>query len=116
MASTPLKEPDSNDLLWDVVVKATRLLFAVVRGDVGLLVRGNVGRAPYTQAQGVTPDDNETITVTRALYIGGAGDVSAFINSQQVTFKAVPVGTILPVAATAVYATGTTATHIVALY
>jgi hypothetical protein len=49
------------------------------------------------------------------LYVGGTGDVKVdLVGGGTVTFKAVPVGTILPVQVTKVYATGTTATFLVA--
>jgi hypothetical protein len=51
--------------------------------------------------------------------VGGAGNVAvSFQNTPRasVAFVAVPAGTLLPVQAVRVYATGTTATSIVALY
>jgi hypothetical protein len=65
-------------------------------------------------AAAVTPNDNTALTM-RALYVGGAGDVVATIGGADITFKAVPVGSILPIKATKVKATGTTATNMVAL-
>lgn len=54
---------------------------------------------------------------TRALYIGGAGDLVVIMSSgATLTFKAVPVGSVLPFAVDRVKATGTAATFIVALY
>lgn len=51
------------------------------------------------------------------LYVGGAGDVVVTtLKGTTVTFKAVPVGTVLPVACAAVVKVGTTATNILALY
>lgn len=62
---------------------------------------------------------SDTVDLTNhcnALYIGVTGDVKLTTwNGNDVTFKAVPVG-ILPVGATRVWSTGTTATNIVALY
>lgn len=71
----------------------------------------------HSRAAAVTPNDS-TIVNARALYIGGAGNVAikARDTDVAVTFIAVPVGTILPVAAAIVMATNTTATNIVALY
>jgi hypothetical protein len=52
----------------------------------------------------------------RGLYIGVTGDVEVtLINSGVVVFTAAPVG-ILPVQATTVHTTNTTATDIVALF
>lgn len=54
----------------------------------------------------------------RALYIGTTGDVAIKANPYgvAVTYKAVPAGTILPVNAHQVMATGTTAADIVGLW
>jgi hypothetical protein len=73
---------------------------------------------PYTNAVAVTPSDSADLTtVTRALYVGAAGDVTLVDQASNTTlFKAVPTGTVLPVRATRVKATGTTATQIVALW
>lgn len=74
-------------------------------------------RADYATA--VTTSDSANIAnpATKGLYIGGAGDVKVdTAHASAVVFKAVPVGTILPVLVLKVYATGTTATNIVALY
>lgn len=73
----------------------------------------------YASAAAVTPHDtNPSIgsIPCDALYVGGAGALVATINGTDVTFAAVPAGTILPVKASAVKATGTTATSIVALF
>ena len=81
--------------------------------------------SPAAGAVAVTPSDTVNISsgACRALYIGGpaGGDfVDVTIMpagySASVMFKNVPVGSILPVNATRVLATGTTATSIVALY
>jgi hypothetical protein len=64
----------------------------------------------------ITPADADLAAPVRALYIGGSGNVR--INDTgngAVTFVAVQAGTILPVMARRVYATGTTATNIVGL-
>lgn len=71
----------------------------------------------YSQALVVTPSDATNIPtgMTRGLYIGVTGDVTAVVGGAAVLFKAVPVG-VLPVAVTRVNATATTATNILALY
>lgn len=64
----------------------------------------------------VTPSNTVDFTGfrTRGLMVGGAGDVRLQTPvSGPVTFTAVPAGTVLPVAASRVLATGTTATAIV---
>lgn len=66
----------------------------------------------------ITPSDSTTLSMTRGLYIGGAGAVAimGWEDSSAVTFAAVPAGTILPVRVKKVMSTNTTATNIVALY
>lgn len=66
----------------------------------------------------VTPHDTNNLSkVTYGLYVGGTGDLKVdFQDGTTVTFKAVPAGTqIRDVRIKKIYATGTTATLIVAL-
>ena len=72
---------------------------------------------PAKNAAAVTPNDSTDLTnVARALYIGVAGDVKVdTLGGDTVTLTAVPVG-ILPISVTRVYATGTAATNITALW
>ena len=72
----------------------------------------------YSRAVAVTPSDatNFTDGACHAIYVGGAGNITAVVNGTAVLFTAVPVGTILPVRATRVNSTATTATAMVALY
>ena len=55
---------------------------------------------------------------TRALYIGAAGNLTVDMadGSSSILFVGVQGGTLLPIQVTRIYATGTTATSIVALY
>lgn len=73
--------------------------------------------APATEAFAITPNDTTDLTlVTRALYVGTAGDIVAVMKSgSEVTFSNVPSGSILPIRAERIKATGTTATHILGL-
>lgn len=73
---------------------------------------------PAEDAAAVTPHDtNELATWSRALYVGGAGNVTVITaKGNTVAFASVPAGTILPIRAKIVKSTGTTATSIVALY
>ena len=74
--------------------------------------------APALEADPVTPDDsNDLVSVTRALYIGGTGNVTVRMKGKttSVTFVAVPVG-ILPIRVDRVLVSGTTATSIVAMW
>ena len=67
----------------------------------------------------VTPHDtNELADVTKALYVGGAGNVSVIAtdDSVAVTFVGVPAGSVLPVRAKIVRSTSTTASNIVAMF
>lgn len=67
-------------------------------------------------AAAVTPSDSADIRPTRAVYVGGSGDVKVDMASEgTVTFVGVPSGTLLPIQATRIYSTGTTATNLVAL-
>ena len=82
------------------------------------MFQGNIETGPAQYAVPVTPSDSANFAFgqARALYIGGAGNVTLdTVNGTAVLFTAVPVG-ILPVAAVRVRATGTAATGIVALY
>lgn len=72
----------------------------------------------FSKAVAITPSDatNFTDGTCHAIYVGGTGAVVAIVNGTAVTFAAVPVGTVLPVRATRVNSTSTTATNLVALY
>lgn len=74
--------------------------------------------APARDAATVSPDDSVDLTVLpRALYVGQTGNVSArLIGGQTVVLENVQGGTVLPVRAAGINATGTTATGIVALW
>lgn len=72
---------------------------------------------PAALASAVTPHDTNTLAYyTRALYIGGAGNVAVVMNGVTIVFSGLPAGTILPIRTDVVKATSTTATNIVALY
>lgn len=63
----------------------------------------------------VTKSDVTVLTNVRALYVGGAGDVAVtFADGTSATHVGVLAGSVLPVQATKVLSTGTTATNIVA--
>lgn len=76
------------------------------------------GSGPSAQAVAVTPSDTTNFTAgdCRAIYVGTAGNITAVVGGLAVLFTAVPAGMILPVRATRVNATGTTAAAMVALY
>ena len=76
------------------------------------------------RAAAVTPSDTVNIPALTGgsnngcvLYVGGAGNLKVLTaGGDEVTFTAIPVGTFVPVQVLKVFATGTTATNIVALW
>ncbi len=74
--------------------------------------------SPADNAAAVTPSDSTDLAYTsRALYIGGSGNVVVTMaGGGDVTFSAVTAGAILPIRVTRVKATNTTATSIINLY
>ena len=78
--------------------------------------------SPAMDAAAVTPADTGTISkdgmACRALYVGNGGTVRVQMRGESgtVDFVNVQSGSVLPVAAQQVFATGTTATSIVALF
>jgi hypothetical protein len=83
--------------------------FAGMRGDLA---------SPSIDGAAVTPNDTTDLpTVPRRLWIGGAGNVK--INTaagNPLTYTGVPAGAYLSIRPSRVFATGTTATNIVAEY
>lgn len=74
--------------------------------------------SPAFDAFVVSPDDNVALPhVTRAIYVGGGGDLTiTMAHGQTVTFTAVQPGMMYPLRCSAVLLTGTTASGIVGLY
>ena len=75
--------------------------------------------ASVLDAAAIIPDDNTDLAyATRSLWVGGAGNVTVMLAkaSAPVTYYNVPAGTRLMVSTTRVYATGTTATNLLAEY
>jgi hypothetical protein len=71
----------------------------------------------YNSATAVVPSDTAEIPLTRALYVGGAGNLAVTMSDgATVTFTGLTVGTILKIAVQQVKATNTTATNLLALY
>lgn len=73
---------------------------------------------PARGAVTITPHDTNAQPIgIRAIYVGGTGDIvlRAIESSADVTLKAVPVGTILPIKAKYIRNTSTTATLMVGL-
>lgn len=78
---------------------------------------GNAG--PATDAAAITPSDTKDLPKSPcvAIFVGTTGNVAIITaTGNTVTFKNLPSGQPLDVAATRVLATGTTATDLVALY
>lgn len=74
--------------------------------------------SPARDGAAVTPNDTTDLTyVTRALYVGQAGHVGVRLaGGGAVVFSNVQAGSLLPVRAAGVNATGTTAGSIIALW
>ena len=72
----------------------------------------------FEYAAAITTSDTVSLTgITRAVYVGGAGNITAIMsNGDTVLFTAVPVGTLLPIRCTRINATATTATLLIAMY
>lgn len=69
-------------------------------------------------AKTVTTSDTVALSpVPDRIYVGGAGDITCRLmgDNADVVFKAVPVGTMLPIRPQFIRATGTTATLMLAL-
>lgn len=73
---------------------------------------------PANNAAAITPSDTEELTYAiRAIYVGGIGDITLVtLGGDTVTFVDVPGGTVLPVSAKQVLASGTDATNLVGLW
>ncbi len=65
----------------------------------------------------IASSDHAFAAVTRAIYVGTGGDVKVDMHGgTAVTFKSVAGGTVLPIAVSNVYQTGSTASDIVGLF
>lgn len=74
--------------------------------------------APAREADIITPHDTTDLAVLpRAIYVGQSGDISVrFSGGQTVLFVNAQAGSFLPVRASGVNATGTTAANLIALW
>ncbi len=74
--------------------------------------------SPPENAAEIVPDDAAPLPhVTRALYVGGAGDVTLrMLGGDEVTFQGLAAGTLLPIRAVLVKLSGTTASGLVGLW
>jgi hypothetical protein len=74
--------------------------------------------SPARNCLAIVPNDaSDLAAVTKAIYVGTGGNlvVRMLDSDADVTFANVPTGTVLPIRARAVRATGTTASQIVGL-
>jgi hypothetical protein len=73
---------------------------------------------PAGNALAITPADSDLSIISRAIYVGTAGNLTVKMAGSEntVTFAGVSAGSLLPIRVTQVLATNTTATNIVALY
>ncbi|MBW9070717.1 spike base protein, RCAP_Rcc01079 family [Agrobacterium pusense] len=73
--------------------------------------------SPASHAFDVVPDDaNPLPSSTRAIYVGNGGHLClTLLSGATVTFQNLPAGSLLPVRATRIFSTRTTATGIVGL-
>lgn len=73
---------------------------------------------PATKAFDVTPGDSADLAfVTRALWVGGAGNIKVTTSGgDTVILSGVTAGSLIPIRVSRVHSTSTTATLIVALY
>lgn len=94
-------------------------LFEAPPGTLSDLERitGVAPTSPARYFSAVTPSDSADLTyATRALYIGGAGNLSVIdLDGVTVAINGVAAGTLLPIRVARVRSTGTTATNITAL-
>lgn len=71
---------------------------------------------PAVHAAAVVPSDTTILTPTRSLFIGVAGNITVrMFGGETVLLSNVPVG-IIPLQVDKVFASGTAATNIVALW
>ena len=76
------------------------------------------GTGPATRGFAVTPGDGSDLAIaTRALWVGGAGDVKVTtVGGDTVILVGVTAGSLLPIRVSRVHSTSTTATSMVGLY
>ena len=74
--------------------------------------------SPARKAVAVTPSDATVLDITKAVYVGGAGNLAVIMadDTAAVTFTGVAAGTVLPIRVQKVMATNTTATSVVAIF
>lgn len=79
-------------------------------------MRKDIGFAEKAIAVNVSSGDQDFANGFRALFVGGAGNIAVTMKGGgDVTFTGVTAGLILPISASVIKQTGTTATNVVAL-
>lgn len=81
--------------------------------------RGSASTQPSRRFAAITPHNSTDLDEpTRAVYVGGAGNIAAVMpdGGSAVVFTAVPAGTVLPIQVRRINSTSTTATDLIALY
>lgn len=73
---------------------------------------------PCDNAFAITPSDSVDFTyVSRGIYVGGSGNIAVvLLDGSIITFVGAVAGTILPLRATRINLTNTTATNLVGMY
>jgi hypothetical protein len=73
--------------------------------------------SPYVGGALITKSDTTVIETTRAIWVGGVGDMKVTMqDGSVVVFTAIAAGTLLPIRVTIVWSAGTSATLMYALY
>jgi hypothetical protein len=74
--------------------------------------------SPPEHGGAVIPDDATDLPyVTRAIYVGGTGDLALrLLGGEEVVLANVPAGTLLPIRAARVLASGTSASQVVGFW
>jgi hypothetical protein len=77
---------------------------------------GAAATAPAGYGVAVTPSDSVSIPMTRALYVGGGGNIKVTDINSDITYANLSAGSVLPIQVSKIWSAGTTATNIIALY
>lgn len=69
------------------------------------------------EAIDVSSSDQELTWISRAIWVGGDGAIRVLMkDGTTLTFSGIVAGTVMPLAVSTVYQTGTTASNLVAMY
>jgi hypothetical protein len=73
--------------------------------------------SPADNAAAVTPGSSALTKATRAVYVGGAGNMNVtMVGGGDVLFSGIAAGQVLPIRVSHILSSSTTATNIVALW